>query len=420
MDGELIKSFLVGLGFGVDDASLAKFNKSIASASLKVAALYGSIKLTAAGIYYGIAKISQGFEQMGYEYHIIAPMINKALLLRQELIKAYTAAGINISKVVRDSYKLNLSLTKTRFAFEAIYKSVASRFFETITKQSDVFRSRIYANMPKIQSILERFVKFVFKALDATTALGIRLWSILGRVYTFLKDLDEATSGWSSVVLGLIAVWELLNLSFLASPLGIILSLGAAILALYDDYKTFQEGGQSFFNWSSFIPVITAVTNAVKSMWAVLQSIADVLANIALAFYQAFKGDWSGALDSLKAGLSSYIGYLQNLWNVITGVGGAFMAIGNWGQGLFGGANASSNAQAAPRGIPAVSPVSSSTTSNSAQTNQHLQNQTNISVIGSPDANATGKAIAGEQNQVNLNLARNMKGSIKAGGIIPQ
>src|SRR5882757_2288570 len=116
MTGEVIKSFLVGLGFDIDDASLAKFNKSIAQAATRVTALYGAIQVAATGIAYGITEISKGFEEMGYEYHIIAPAINKALLLRQELLRAYQAAGVNITKVIQNSIKLNLSLDKTKIA----------------------------------------------------------------------------------------------------------------------------------------------------------------------------------------------------------------------------------------------------------------------------------------------------------------
>ena len=128
MTGEVIKSFLVGLGFDVDDAGLAKFNKSIKDATLKVTALYGSINATTGLIVKGLSDISEGFESIGYQYRIIAPSINKAILLRQELFKAYRAAGINIVQVVRNAVLLNFSLTKTKYALEAIYKSVGSRF----------------------------------------------------------------------------------------------------------------------------------------------------------------------------------------------------------------------------------------------------------------------------------------------------
>ncbi len=411
MTGEVIKSFLVGLGFGVDDTSLAKFNKAIGSATLKVAALYGSINLMSTAIVAGISKISEGFEQMGYEYRIIAPAINKALVLRRELLKAYSAAGINITKVVQASVRLNMSLAKTRFAFEAIYKSVASRFFGLITQQSDAFRQKLYANLPKIQAVLERMIRFIFKALEAVTALGIRLWSILTRVYDFFVTLDKATDGWSTRILAAIAAWRLLNLEFLATPLGMILTGLVAILALFDDFKTYQEGGKSLFDWSSFIPVIDAVTEGLKSMWAVLQSIADVIGNVALAFYQLFSGDYSSVLGTFVEAGKALLAVFVNLNKSIDGVGRELGALGHWAVGLFSGPNVSANMQGSPGGIPSASPVGSGV--QNAQTNQHVQQQTNISVLGSADAGAVGKAVSSEQSKVNFDMVRNMKGATR-------
>src|SRR5690606_147085 len=131
-----------------------KFNSAVISATKRIAALYASIKVMSAAIVFGISKISEGFEQMGYEFRLIAPAINKTLILRREMLKAYSSAGINIRSVVKDSIRLNMSLTKTKYALEAIYKSVASRFFNYIAIQSDTFRKKLYENMPKIQSVI--------------------------------------------------------------------------------------------------------------------------------------------------------------------------------------------------------------------------------------------------------------------------
>lgn len=411
MTGEVIKSFLVGLGFDVDDASLAKFNKALSSATLKVTALYASVKIAASGIVYGISKISEGFEQMGYEMRIIAPAINKAIVLRRELLKAYSAAGINITKVVVSSIKLNMSLTKTKYALEAIYKSVGSRFFDLLTKQSDLFRQKIYANMPKIQNVLEKFVKFVFKALEATTALGLRLWSILTRVYDFFVMLDKATDGWSTIILGLIAAWKLLNLSFLATPFGLILTGLVAILALFDDFKVWQEGGESLFDWSKFVPVIDAVTAALKSMRDVWLSIVDVIGNVVLAFYQLFQGDTHGFFDSLLESGQAVLTLFSKIWETIKGLGGVLSSVGSFGASLFGGENAATNIQNAPGGVPKASPVGPNV--QNAQTNQHVQQQTNINVMGSADASAVGRAVSGEQSRVNFDMVRNLKGATR-------
>lgn len=412
MTGDLIKSYLVGLGFGVDDQSLAKFNKAISSAALRVSALFASTQIAATGIVAGIAKVSEGFEQLGYEYKIIAPAINKAIVLRQEMLKAYSAAGVNLVKVVQASVKLNLSLTKTKYAFEAIYRSVASRFFELITKQSDTFRQKIYANMPKIQLALENFVKVVFKALEIVTALGVRLWSILTRVFDFFVSLDNATQGWSSIILGVIAAWKLLNLSFLATPLGLIITGLVAILALFDDFKTWQEGGKSLFDWTKFVPVIDAVTKALQSMWAILQAITVTLSNLILAFAQLYQGDTGGFWESLKAVGESVISVFARIWDNLKNIAGVISAVGTFGKSLFGNSNAQANLQNTASGAPRTPPLGAGSSNNSL-TNQHVQQQTTINVQGSSDANAVGKHVSGEQSRVNLDLARYLKGAVQ-------
>lgn len=414
MTGELIKSFLVGLGFEVDSASLSKFNKSIASASVRVAGLATAITGAATAITYGISEISEGFEKMGYEYRLIAPAINKTLLLRQALLQAYSAAGVNIYKVIQQSIKLNLSLTKTKFAFQALYQGVAARFFPLLTKQSDMFRQKLYANMPKIQAALERFIKFVFKALEAVTQLGTRAWSILLRVYEFFRKLHDATEGWSTIILGVIAAWNLLNLSFLATPLGQLLAGLLAILALYDDFKTFQEGGNSFFNWTNAIPVINAVEKALMSVRDQIGLIFDVAFNLVDIFIKLFHLDFAGAFEGFKNILHDIFDSFKNIWEIaknFVGVGGAIGgAVSNLINGTTGG-NVAANLQNNPVGA-GVNPLGAQAAqSNSQSTSLQLQQQTNINVNGAADAQAAGKAVASEQNRVNQNQVRYLKSS---------
>jgi len=413
MNGDVIKSFLVGLGFGVDDASLAKFNAAITSATLRVTALYGSINAVASGIFFSISKISESFEDLGYQYKILAPAINKALILRQEMFKAYSAAGVNLTKVVQQSLKLNISLTKTKYAFEAIYKSVASKFFDILTKKSDLFRKKLYDNLPKIQERLEKFIKIIFKAFEAINELGLRVWSILGRVYDFFVALDKATDGWSTIILGVIAAWKLLNLSFLATPLGLIITGLTAILALFDDFKTWQEGGKSLFDWTSFIPTINAVKKTLEDFWGILKSIGETLGNLAAAVVLLFQGNFLAALEALKAAGFSVLGIFSKIWDTVKGLLFSIAKFGEWGRHFF-----DTSAKIAPvlgpisPGVPQVNPIGNNTANNS-QTNQNVQQQTNINIQGVSDATAVGKAVSGEQNRVNFDLVRNLKGSIR-------
>lgn len=429
MIGEIIKSFLVGLGFDVDEKSLAQFNKSIANASIKILALYGSIKIATAGIFASIASVSQGFEDMGYQLRLVAPAVNRWLVLRQAMLEAYSKAGVNLTEVVKQSILFNYSLAKTKFALEAVYKSVAARFFPLLTKQMDIFRQKIFANMPKIQATLMRFIEFIFKAFRATTELGTRLWSVLTRVWDFFVRLDQATNGWSTAILGLVAAWKFLNLSFLATPFGVVLSGLLAILALYDDFKVWQEGGKSLFNWGSeaareilgvaaAIGILVAGVYAFKTAalaWTAIQGALNLLigvftgelslAAIAAAVLEAPIWLIVGAVGALIAGLT----VLDSKWKVFGG--GLSNLASNAGAGLvnfFGGG---------PKGLlPAVGGGGSATQPllpGSSSSQQNVHQQTNIVVNGSADANQVGKSVAGQQDRVNFDMTRNLKGAMQ-------
>jgi phage-related protein len=413
MSGEVIKSFLVGLGFDVDESSLAKFNKSIISATIKVTALSTAIVGVASLVGKAVSGISSDFEDLGYQFRIISPAINKALVLRNEMLKAYAAAGINITQVVQNSVKLNMSLSKTKFILEAIYKSVGSRFFTLMTKQSDQFRSAIYKNLPKIQNGLEKFVKFIFKALEAVTELGTRVWSILGRVYDFFVMLDEKTNGWSTIILAVIAAWKLLNLEFLATPLGMIIAGLVAILALFDDFEVWKEGGKSLFDWSSFVPVINSVKVVLSSLWDVMKGLGETIGAVASALVSLFSGDFSGFFDAMIGAAKSLWSALKGVWDVLTGILGVSGQLGHWISGLANGniGNAISNFVTNPLGRPAASPVGGNVQNSNSNVNVHQQ--TSINVSGAADANRTGAAVASQQSRVNRDLVDNMTGSTR-------
>lgn len=403
MNGEVIKSFLVGIGFSVDETSLAKFNKSILTATLKVAALYATIKASAAGIFYSISKISEGFETLGYSLRLVAPAVNKFLILRNAMIDAYKRAGVDLVKVVKQSILFNYSLAKTKFALEAVYRSVAARFFPVLTKQLDIFRLKIFANMPKIQAQMESFIKFVFKAFEATVQLGSTLWSVLGRVWDFLKKLDDATGGWSTRIGLAIAAWKLLNLEFLATPLGLILTGLLAILALYDDFKVWKEGGESFFNWKNALPAIDLVTTALKGVKDIAVSLFNAFANL------TWRNNWVGFLNDLKSIEATFV-KISNAFDRmvrgfnIPGLSGLLDWRDKIEQSIFGNPNATTALNTVTQ--PSAAPLASSSANSSVKMNQESVNN----FYGVPGASEAASSLADVQQRQNADLMRYLSG----------
>ncbi|MBK0647105.1 lytic transglycosylase domain-containing protein, partial [Klebsiella pneumoniae] len=63
----------------------------------------------------------------------------------------------------------------------------------------------------------------------------------------------------------------------LASPITWVLALAGAILVLYDDYKTWKEGGKSLIDWKSWEPAITLALNAIEKLWTGVKRLKDEL-----------------------------------------------------------------------------------------------------------------------------------------------
>lgn len=92
-----------------------------------------------------------------------------------------------------------------------------------------------------------------------------------------------------------IGLLKLFRLAFLASPIGIILALAAALALLYDDYKTWKEGGKSLFDWSKWTNGIDTIIGKIKDFLEILDQVKDKVVN----FVQKVLTDPAGAIKEV-------------------------------------------------------------------------------------------------------------------------
>lgn len=92
-----------------------------------------------------------------------------------------------------------------------------------------------------------------------------------------------------------IGLLKLFRLAFLASPIGIILALAAAIGLLYDDYKTWRDGGKSLFDWSKWTNGIDTIIQKIKDFLEILDQVKDKVVN----FVQKVLTDPAGAIKEV-------------------------------------------------------------------------------------------------------------------------
>lgn len=131
-------------------------------------------------------------------------------------------------------------------------------------------------------------------AIKEGLAVGLR-FILLAGVFKVVLGVFGMISKVIPLVLGLTKGLKLLRLAFLASPIGIILALASALALLYDDYKTWKEGGKSLFDWSKWTNGIDKIISKIKYFLDILNKVKDKVVN----FIQKVLTDPMGAIKEV-------------------------------------------------------------------------------------------------------------------------
>lgn len=91
-----------------------------------------------------------------------------------------------------------------------------------------------------------------------------------------------------------IGLLNLFKLAFLATPIGIILALGAALALLWDDWRVWKEGGKSLIDWS-WLNGMDTIINKIKDFLDILNKVKDKT----IEFVQKIIKDPAGALKEV-------------------------------------------------------------------------------------------------------------------------
>lgn len=556
MSGAVIKEFLVGLGFQVDEAGLKKFDEGIKSASLKVAA-FGAASVAAAGavvafvgsvanrldaigdtadrigttaeelmrLQYvatlsgssaeaaasamenlgriageasqGIGRGAKVFADLGLSAkdasgelkptsQLLAEVGDKIKdLSRQEQVAVlsklgidpsmigaitggmqelagefdalYKAAGVDLNQAAEASGAFNDALDRLSMTFDAVKTAVAIKFMPQIARGIDTVRQFLVQNLPKIIGAVQPIFSLILRIAEAFITLAARIGSGIATILGWFVKMNDATDGWAGYLLAAAAAWKFLNLSFLATPLGILLSLAAVVALLIDDFLTFKEGGDSLIDWGSgFGIVMQGVTAILAGLLAGLVAVkAAIFAKAAaIAFAQGAMAAWTAAVgvfntvmgvakivmaafnavmaanpiglvvlaiagliaagyllienwETVKGWFSGFFDWILAGFNKVKEIGGAIAEFFG-----FGGSQNAAKATGANTGAPSLAPSPQAAAAVTGG-NQNVNQQTQIVVQGAGSPDATARAVAGQQNRVNADMARNMRGAAR-------
>lgn len=123
-------------------------------------------------------------------------------------------------------------------------------------------------------------------------AVGLR-FALLAGVFKMVVGAIGMVGKVIPMVLSLTKALKFLRLTILASPLGIVLALAAVIGLLIEDFKVWQEGGKSTFDWSKWANGFDKIISKIKYFLDLLAKVKDKAIN----FIQKIVKDPAGALQ---------------------------------------------------------------------------------------------------------------------------
>lgn len=244
---------------------------------------------------------------------------------------------------------------------------IGSNLADGLAGSLDNLRKLILDNFPKIEQSITTVVKGILWLGDALGRVIYRLIQAAGDIRDWWGQLDKGTRDLIELIGGLVAAWRLLNAAMLASPVTWVLGLAGALVLLYDDFRTWKEGGKSLIDWGKWEPGIQYAMRAFKSLGGEFKGLYDKVAGLGSALGDAINrflefinidtsgfsgkwlfdqiiesvrstikyvgalvdalkklvnGDFSGAWDSLKEAATSLSGspMMQGATSVVTGL----------------------------------------------------------------------------------------------------
>lgn len=261
------------------------------------------------------------------------------------------AIGYNADVAAVSSNKFMTSLRSFGLMAGMARDKIGSSLADGLAGSLDRLRRQILENFPKIEGAITAGVKGVLWFGEIIGRVVYRLIQLTGDIINWWKSLSTETRQVIEVFGALMIAWRLLNSAFAMSPIGRVIMLGAALIGLYDDYRTWKEGGQSLIDWGKWDPGIKYAQKAFASLskdfggiylkvrdlgsaivelgkrflefididtskfngkWLFDQIIESVRSSIKIlgslvdALRKVISGDFSGAWDSLKGAATAW------------------------------------------------------------------------------------------------------------------
>ncbi|MGS3448572.1 transglycosylase SLT domain-containing protein [Klebsiella electrica] len=185
------------------------------------------------------------------------------------------AIGYNADAAAVSSNKFITSLRSFGLMAGMARDKIGSSLADGLAGSLDRLRRQILDNFPKIEGAITATVKGILWAGEMVGRVIYRLIQAASDIRSWWSGLDRDSQKLIEALGGLLVAWRLLNAAMLASPITWVLAFAGALLLLYDDYRTWKEGGKSLIDWKQWEPAIEKAKAAILWLRGKLLGLKD-------------------------------------------------------------------------------------------------------------------------------------------------
>ncbi|HCM0154883.1 TPA: lytic transglycosylase catalytic [Escherichia coli] len=201
-----------------------------------------------------------------------------------EMVKAI---GFNADQAALSSNRFMTSLKSLGEMVGMARDKIGSNLADGLAGQIDNLRKKIIENFPKIEVTITKVIKGILWLGEIVGRVAFRIVDGVGDIIEWWGKLDAETKTLIEVIGGLVVAMRILNSTFWMSPIGLITGLIVALGLLWEDYKTWKEGGNSLIDWEKWQPAIDKAKDAITWLRDHLLELKDGV------------GGWQNALEIL-------------------------------------------------------------------------------------------------------------------------
>ncbi|EMZ9243423.1 lytic transglycosylase catalytic [Escherichia coli] len=201
-----------------------------------------------------------------------------------EMVKAI---GFNADQAALSSNRFMTSLKSLGEMAGMARDKIGSNLADGLAGQIDNLRKKIIENFPKIEVTITKVIKGILWLGEIVGRVAFRIVDGVGDIIEWWGKLDAETKTLIEVIGGLVVAMRILNSTFWMSPIGLITGLIVALGLLWEDYKTWKEGGYSLIDWEKWQPAIDKAKDAITWLRDHLLELKDGV------------GGWQNALEIL-------------------------------------------------------------------------------------------------------------------------